>query len=100
MGDIENGCRLKHNLDEVDWEQELTIPTDLFGSKTRSARSQRLGRSNKMVLYFKTIAYGPLNYLVHADEKKNQNSYFYSLIKCMDEDSDVNRDLASRLIVS
>jgi hypothetical protein len=100
VGELENGCRTKHKLPEIDWTEEMKLGLNLFGEKSRGSRSTRFHKSDKLVLYFKTVCYGPLNFLVYADETKNQKSFFYSLIKSMDEDCEVNKDIAGAIAVS
>jgi hypothetical protein len=100
VGEIENGCRKRHNVAEINWTEEMAIAMDLFGEKSGGAQSYQFQLSDKFVLYFKTVAYGPLKFLVHADATKNVKSFFYKLIKLMDEDCEVNKDIAANMVVS
>jgi hypothetical protein len=99
FGLAENTCRLRHGLKVVDWKQELAKGMTAFSEKSGDYRSYRYGKTDRYVLYFKRVKYGPMQFLVHANPTRNQNSYFYKLISSMDEDSDINAAIADRLPV-
>jgi glutaredoxin-related protein len=96
----ENTCRLRHGLPAVDWKEELALGMAAFSKKSRYYRSYRYGKTNRFVPYFKRVKYDPLQFLVHAEQRRNQESYFYKLISSMDEDCELNIMVADRLPVS
>ena len=100
FGTAENTCRVRHSLPVINWKEELALGMAAFSDKTRFYRSYRHGKTDRFVPFFNRIKSGPLQFIVHADQRKNQASYFYKLICSMGEDCHLNVMIADRLPVS
>jgi hypothetical protein len=100
FGAAENTCPLWHGLPTVNWNEELALGMTAFSEKSRYYQLYRYRKTDRFVPYFKRVKYGLLQFFVHAEQRRNQESYFYKLICSMDEDCELNVMIADRLPVS
>jgi hypothetical protein len=76
FGAAENTCRLRHGLLAVNWKEELVLGMAAFSEKSQYYWLYRYGKTDWFVPYFKRVKYGPLQFLVHPEQRRNQESCF------------------------
>ena len=100
FGSAANASRAKKGREPIDWDKQLALARDLFGSKVRGRRRDAL-EAKKVQPYFNFIQlHSPLQLLVYYDDDENRKSVFYRSFASVGKDWKANENLGKILYVS